>query len=277
MIEYIDKLPVVDLDKIKKNKEKDFLDYIPLLKNRRNISSNIIAKNRSYVGRTSRMTVGQQRAYVTGMDMFGYSYTQQYSLSEMSSSIKDKYDALVLDIGFGSGHSLVSMAEARTKELFIGIETYKPGVGSLLVQVLSKHIENIRVFHEDAVSVMFNMVEKNTVDRIQIFFPDPWPKSSHHKRRIIQKRFIQLCSHILKLGGMLWIITDWTEYAESIEKVISECNSSTMINMNSRFIADEKCKIELETQRIITRFEKKGLDKGHNIHSFVFRTQKIRN
>lgn len=260
----------------KKDKTKDFLYEIPNLITRQTLEATLIADNRSFVGRAAnRITDGQRRAYEKGMQEYGLLYNPSTSLRDMiaQNSQKHKYEKIILDIGFGSGHSLCAMARKYPNILFIGIETFKPGIGSLFVQCYKNGIQNIRVFHYDAVPVLFHICEENMFDRIQIFFPDPWRKERHKKRRLIQKRFLQLCLHFLKNEGILWIVSDWEDYAMQIDstlKLFERNIYSTLIPHATSYLKREKeLVLELEKMREGTRFERKGLEKGHSIYPFV--------
>ena len=166
------------------------------------------------------------------------------------------------------------MSLLHKDDLFIGIETYKSGVGAFFVQALPLQLQNVRIFHEDAVKVLFHMIEACSIDRIQIFFPDPWQKAKHHKRRLLQNRFLQLCLHLLRENGVLWIVTDWEAYAVHIDEVLSQFSEAEMRqhehNAPAYFHHNEALQSALETERLQTKFEHKGLEKGHRIYPFVY-------
>ena len=243
---------------------------IPNRDKRIHVSPSLIATNRSFVGRASRMTTGQQHAYTKGMELYGLS---QNSLVDV---LCDKNVALdkkiILDIGFGAGHSLVNMATINRDSLFIGLETFKPGIGALFVQAFAQGLDNIYVHHGDAIPYMFHHIDDNSLDRIQVFFPDPWQKKRYQKRRIIQIPMLQLCIKLLKPKGTLWIVTDWEPYALYIKEMLEQ------VSAPSKFQAEylqhnASLELELEEMRDTTKFETKGIKKGHAIYPFVY--QKI--
>lgn len=170
----------------------------------------------------------------------------------------------VLEIGFGSGHSLLAMATAHPEQNFIGIETYRPGIGALLLGMLQQHVNNIRVYYADAVDVLMQNITDESLDVVQIFFPDPWPKRKHHKRRLIQPDFVKLVVSKLKPGGTLHLATDWQHYAQHMMTVLS-CEEG-LVNL-----AGEKQYSNRSSQRpVITKFERRGETSGRLIWELQF-------
>lgn len=208
---------------------------------------------RSYVLRQGRMTPAQEKALRDLWSDYGMDSSQ--GLININSPI-------ILEIGFGMGQSLAIQAKAHPENNYIGIEVHKPGVGSLLLQIQKENIQNIRIFCCDAIDVLKNNISDDSLDKVQIFFPDPWPKKRHHKRRLIQIDFIKLIHQKLKPGGILHIATDWENYAESIVEVLSTSGLFEKINHSEI--------IEIIKERPATRFEARGKKLGHGVWDLVF-------
>lgn len=168
---------------------------------------------------------------------------------------------LVLEIGFGMGQSLLSMAQNNPDYNFIGIEVHRPGIGSVLAAMEENKISNIRIYNEDAIEVLKQSVADESLSYIFILFPDPWPKSRHHKRRLVQISFINLLKQKLKPGGQLHLATDWEDYAKHMLKIFAHDKSWLPI---SRSDTDSKLR------RPQTKFERRGLELGHKIYDLVF-------
>lgn len=221
---------------------------------------------RSFVRRDSRMTKAQQRAIHEGMPTFGLSLSSGFV---DFSKIFNNDAPCVLEIGFGMGHSLLQVAKENPTKNFIGIETHLPGIGHLLSGIEMAEIKNIRVYHADAVQVLTNCILDDALTEIQIFFPDPWPKRRHHKRRLIQNEFIQLLLKKLKMNGILHLATDWEDYAKQMMEVLS--SFPQLKNM-----AGMGCYALRSMHRpILTRFELRGQKAGHVIRELQF--QRIAN
>ncbi len=215
---------------------------------------------RSYVLRSGRMTLGQQSAYVwhwpdKGLEVADglINYPQLFGND----------GPVNLEIGFGMGTSLVTMASAAPSENFIGIEVHVPGVGRLLHGMEEQGVENIRVYCHDAVEVLEQCIADNSLDRVQIYFPDPWHKKKHNKRRLIQGDFVQSLRAKIKPGGILHLATDWEEYAEQMMEVMS-------VAEGFRNQTDNFCFVERPTYRPITKFEKRGERLGHGVWDLLF-------
>ncbi len=215
---------------------------------------------RSFVLRTGRMTPGQQKAYDSHWPSKGLlladgmiDYAQVFG----------RRAPLVLEIGFGMGASLVEMAKAAPEQDFIGIEVHSPGVGKLLHGMEEQNVDNIRVYCDDAVEVLKQCIADNSLDRVQIYFPDPWHKKKHHKRRLIQTPFVQALRSKLKVGGVLHLATDWEHYAEHMMEVMAAAEGFS----NQ---ADEYCFSDRPAYRPITKFEKRGERLGHGVWDLLF-------
>jgi tRNA (guanine-N7-)-methyltransferase len=170
----------------------------------------------------------------------------------------------LLEIGFGSGHSLLAAAMAQPEKNFIGIETHKPGVGTLLLNIHANKIHNIRIYNTDAVEVLAHCIPSQSLHTIQLFFPDPWPKRRHHKRRLIQTEFVKLLLTKLEPDGELHLATDWEDYAIHMMKVLS--NLPELINLSGANNFSER-----SLQRpIITKFEQQAQRSGRQVYDLRF-------
>lgn len=215
-------------------------------------------KIRSFVRREGRMSARQKQAIEHHFPDFGIQYQESILNFE---TLFQRAAPLVLEIGFGMGNTLALMASRNPDRNFIGIEVHRPGVGSLLATMAENNISNIRVINHDAVEVLTNMIPDNSLDTINIFFPDPWPKKRHHKRRLIQAPFITLISRKLRDGGKLHIATDWENYAQWIEDLFQSRADFRDISSIT------------EANRPETKYEKRGLKLGHDVWDKIY--QKI--
>ncbi|MEN8668568.1 MAG: tRNA (guanosine(46)-N7)-methyltransferase TrmB, partial [Ketobacter sp.] len=173
---------------------------------------------RSFVRRQGRMTEGQSRAMETLWQDYGLDLRQGLL---NSTELFGNDGPVILEIGFGDGVSLLQMAQAAADSNFIGIEVHRPGVGKLINDAHHAGVTNIRVFCEDAIDVLQQCIADNSLDGVQLFFPDPWHKKRHNKRRIVQAEFAQLVRTKLKVGGYFHMATDWEPYAEHMLAVMS--------------------------------------------------------
>ena len=212
-------------------------------------------KIRSFVKREGRTSKRQAQAIEKLLPEYGVPFNNQ---PVDLVSLFPREGPIVLEIGFGMGDSLAQMALDHTEFNYIGIEVHKPGVGSLLATIEEKRISNIRLFHHDAVEVLEHSIPNQSLDRVQIFFPDPWPKKRHHKRRLIQTGFVTLLTEKLKPQGVLHIATDWKDYAEWIEEIMTKRTDL------KRLPADTV------HQRPMTKFEKRGINLGHGVWDLIY-------
>ncbi len=167
----------------------------------------------------------------------------------------------ILEIGFGMGESTAIIAQSHPENDYLGIEVHTPGVGSLLNQIEQHGLTNLRIIQHDAVAVLQHMLPSACLDGIHIFFPDPWPKARHHKRRLIQPAFVaRLCSH-LKPGGYLHVATDWEDYAMQILQVLSQ--EPQLSNTATEYAPRPD-------YRPLTKFEQRGLKLGHGVWDLIF-------
>jgi tRNA (guanine-N7-)-methyltransferase len=215
---------------------------------------------RSYVLRTGRMTPGQQRAYERGWQRWGLDHGDG---SLPIQSAFGRAGPVILEIGFGMGHSLLAMAEAAPETNFIGIEVHRPGVGKLLHGMEERGVENIRIYCHDAVEVLRDCIPDASLDTTQVFFPDPWHKKRHHKRRLIQPLFVAQLTNKLKPGGILHLATDWENYAGQMMEVLSAAEGLS----NTGGAGEFALRPEL---RPLTKFELRGKRLGHGVWDLIF-------
>ena len=215
---------------------------------------------RSFVRRTGRMTRSQLRA----LDELWPTYGIEFSAEPLDlTAVFGRDSRRVLEIGFGNGDSLVEQAAAHRELDFIGIEVHRPGVGHCLLAAEQKALDNLRVILHDAIDVLQQQVGEAALDRVNLYFPDPWPKKRHHKRRILQAAFVDLIASRLKPGGSLHIATDWAPYAAHIYEVLG---ASQAFELEER---REHCG-DRPLDRPTTKFERRGLGKGHEIVDWRF-------
>jgi len=213
---------------------------------------------RSFVKREGKMTKGQQNAIIELWPQFGVDFARRTIDLEL---LFGRSGFTVLEIGFGNGVSLADMAEAQPEQNFFGIEVHNPGVGSLLVHVKKRHLHNVRVSASDAVDVLQQQIPDRSLDRIQIFFPDPWHKKKHHKRRLIQIEFVAMLINKLKPNGVIHVATDWQNYAQHILSVLSM--SSDLRNTANDYANQP-------SYRPSTKYEERGRRLGHGVWDIVF-------
>lgn len=204
---------------------------------------------RSFVIREGRMTPGQKRALEEAWPQFGLEVSGgALNFSRLFASA----GPVILEIGFGMGDSLFEMAVGNPHVNYIGVEVHRPGVGHLLNLADDAKLENIKVFAEDSIDVLTRCIPEKSLDGVQIFFPDPWHKKKHHKRRLISAEFVVLLESQLKSGGVLHIATDWAHYAESIEETLSNWTPATAPN------------------RAQTKYERRGLRLDHEVFDLAY-------
>ena len=215
---------------------------------------------RSYVRRSGRLTPSQQRALqelwpTYGVDFDGSSFDFD--------TLFGRTAPRVLEIGFGNGETLVEQAAETPDRDYLGIEVHEPGVGHCLIAVRNAGLTNLKLINHDAIEVLEQQVPAASLRRINLYFPDPWPKKRHHKRRIVQAGFLDLCARRLGSDGSLHIATDWASYAEYIDEILAE---------SSRFACAERREHDGDRplDRPRTKFERRGLDSGHRIWDWRF-------
>lgn len=215
---------------------------------------------KSFVMRAGRMTPGQQRGLDEGLPKFGLKISDG---AINPAQVFERQAPCTLEIGFGMGHSLVEMAAAAHEQDFIGIEVHRPGVGSLLSGLLSQNLSNVRVYQEDAIEVLKQCIPDASLDRLLLFFPDPWHKARHHKRRIVQPEFAQLVRSKLKVGGVFHMATDWEPYAEYMLEVMQVAAGYQNLSSSGNWV-------ERPAERPVTKFERRGHKLGHGVWDLKF-------
>lgn len=237
---------------------------------------------RSFVRREGRLTRGQQRAMDTlwarlGVDTPGAEVLEAERLAQLAEPLdldelfaRDDEDVSraqrVLEIGFGMGQSLADMAAAFPANDYLGIEVHRPGVGTLLRLLEERRLNNVRVICDDAVQVLKHHLPDASLDRVQLYFPDPWHKKKHHKRRIVSPEFTALIARKLKRGGVFHLATDWQDYAEQMLAVLSAA-------ADFRNLAGDGVYSPRPDWRPLTKFEQRGQRLGHGVWDLLFECQ----
>lgn len=214
---------------------------------------------RSFVLRQGRISRAQQRACETLLPQFGIPYTPApLDFARVFGREAPRY----LEIGFGMGETTAAIAAAHPQNDYLGIEVHMPGVGSLLKEIAERGLTNLRVIRHDAVEVLKFMIPPDSLDGVHVFFPDPWPKKRHHKRRLLQPPMLALIAGCLKPGGYVHAATDWAEYAEQMLAVFAA--ETALANTASGYAPRP-------AYRPQTKFEARGLRLGHGVWDVVFR------
>lgn len=216
---------------------------------------------RSFVMRAGRMTEGQQKGWDQGWPRFGLSPDDGPLDWEGEFGTAGPR---ILEIGFGMGDSLFEMACAEPDSHFVGIEVHRPGVGRLLSRLLEAERDNVRVYADDAVPILERCIAPGSLDRLQIYFPDPWHKKRHHKRRLIQTGFVTMALQRLAPGGCLHLATDWEPYAEHMLEVLEGIDALENA-------AGKGCWAERPEWRPETKFERRGARLGHGVWDLIYR------
>ncbi len=214
---------------------------------------------RSFVLRQGRLSPAQARAHEQLLPRFGLPYAPRLLDLEQ---IFGRRAPKILEIGFGMGETTAAIAAEHPGNDYLGIEVHTPGVGSLLKRIEAAGLTNLRLVQHDAVDVLRDMVPPGCLDGAHIFFPDPWPKKRHHKRRLVQPRFIELLAGRLKPGGYVHLATDWQDYAEQMLEVLGAC---LQLENTAESYAPRP------GYRPRTKFEARGLGLGHGVWDLVFR------
>lgn len=212
---------------------------------------------RSFVRRPGRLTPAQQRA----LDELLPRYELGPEIEDMTGAF-DRPGPLVVEIGFGNGEALAWMAVNEPQKNFVGIEVHEPGVGRLLRKLESEGLENVRVAMRDAVEVLRDQAGPGSIDELRIYFPDPWPKKRHHKRRLVQRDFLRLAAERLRPGGLLHLATDWQPYAEWMLEQLRPLEQFR--TLGDPFVPRPRW-------RPRTHFEERGARKGHAIFDLLYR------
>ena len=236
-----------------------FVTTTPLLHMTDSTENNPLHRRiRSFVKREGKLTKGQTNAIDSLWETHGVELDNELlNLDELFG----RSAPVVLEIGFGNGASLAQMAENHADLNFFGVEVHKPGVGSLLVHVKQRELDNVRVSQDDAVLVCNQQIPDGSLERVQIFFPDPWHKERHKKRRLIQPPFVETLLKKLKQGGQIHVATDWENYAEHILEVLSA-------NPDLKNTAEDYA--PKPDYRPGTKYEARGIRLGHGVWDLVF-------
>ena len=213
---------------------------------------------RSYVLRQGRYSAAQQRAFAELMPRFGVPYG---GVPLDFPRTFGRESRVIAEVGFGMGETTSNIAAQNPANDYLAIEVHSPGVGSLLRQIDAGGLANIRIVQHDAVEVMRDMVPAGSLAAINVFFPDPWPKKRHHKRRLLQSAFVELAASRLAAGGLLHVATDWQEYAEQVLEVL---RATPGLDNTAEGFADRPA------WRPETKFERRGLKLGHAVWDLVF-------
>ena len=214
---------------------------------------------RSFVTRAGRVSTGQRRA----MDELGPRYVVPYSPEQPDwEAVFGRRAPRILEIGFGMGATTAEIASHRTGDDFLGVEVHEPGVGALLKLMGDQNLSNIRIIQHDAVEVLENMIAPQSLDGVHIFFPDPWHKARHHKRRLIQPKFVTLLVSRMKPGAYIHCATDWQNYAEQMLEVLGA--EPALENTADGYAPRPD-------YRPVTKFEKRGLRLGHGVWDLIYK------
>ncbi len=222
-------------------------------------SAGIRRSIRSFVLRSGRITPAQKHAFERLLPRYGLEHQPVIIDFE---ALFGRRAPVALDIGFGDGEVLVEQASAHPECDYLGVEVHAPGIGHCLLQAESRGLDNLRLIRHDAVEVLQLQIGDASLERINVYFPDPWPKKRHHKRRLLQADFLALAASRLAPGGHLHIATDWQEYAAHIDAIVDACPSFSLAERREH-------DGDRPLDRPGTRFERRGLKLGHRISEWL--------
>ncbi len=215
---------------------------------------------RSFVLREGRITPAQQRAFENHWRRFGIDYAgKPVDLDALFGRVAPR----VLEIGFGNGEALAWAGQDDPARDYLGIEVHRPGIGRLMNALAAKDARNVRIWNHDAVEVLRHEIPVNALDEVRVWFPDPWPKKRHHKRRLIQPDLVALLATRVKPGGLLHLATDWPEYALHMREVLAS-------EPCWRLREGDSGESRRPAWRIETRFERRGIDLGHPVTDLLY-------
>ncbi len=215
---------------------------------------------KSYVRRSGRLTPGQKKALEQYWPLYGIDFQPaQIETCKLTGG----FVGLKLEIGIGNGDALISMAQNDPQSMYLGVEVHESGVGRCLANIHQQALPNVRLIRHDAIEVLQHMLSPQSLDRVFLFFPDPWHKKRHHKRRIVNARFRDLLSVLLKPRACLHMATDWQEYAEYM---------AAELLFDPRYMnkGDTRGYAQRPVYRPVTRFENRGLKLGHGVWDLIF-------
>ncbi len=219
--------------------------------------------NRSFVIREGRFTSAQKKAWSELWPKYGIPDKELDKI--VPNDWFNKSQPVILDIGFGSGDSLISLAQQRPDFNFMGVEVYRPGIGAVLQKIDKQELDNIRVINADVMPLLKSKLAEDLITGVMVWFPDPWPKTKHHKRRLIQQEFLQEIERVMLANGILHLASDWQPYIKFMIKHTAEVKN---------FIATNSSINPLKLVRPPTRFEQRGLRKGHEVTDLIYQLEK---
>lgn len=218
-------------------------------------------KIRSFVRRGGRLTASQKRALEEFWPQYGIEFNNEpLNLDHIFNRTASKN----IEIGFGMAENLIAVAKSQPNKDFIGIEVHEPGIGNALNQIEEYSLSNLRVIKHDAVEVLKHQIAEHSIDSISIFFPDPWHKKKHHKRRLINSEFVDLLARKIKKGGHVFMATDWENYAEQMLEVFAN-------NPKFENLSEDNTYCDRIEFRSLTKFERRGQRLGHGVWDLIFR------
>ncbi len=215
---------------------------------------------RSYILRQGRITAAQKKAIHESFQKHAVIFENK--LIDFNDKFKNKSGYLILEIGFGMGFSTAEIARSNLNKNYIAIEVHSPGVGNLLKLIQENNISNLKIIQHDAVEVLNSMIKNDSLDGIHIFFPDPWPKKRHHKRRLIQLNLIKLIAQKIKRSGYLHIATDWEDYASWIIDLLDK--EEELQKTSDDFF-------KKPDYRPLTKYENRGIKLGYKVWDMIYR------
>jgi len=215
---------------------------------------------RSFIRRQSRATAGQRLALEQHWDDYCLPFNAEFDAVQ----IYGRVAPLVVEIGFGNGACLADMAAANPDINYLGIEVHRPGVGHLMMLLTQRGLSNVRIYHHDAIEVLEQKIPDHSVSGIHLFFPDPWQKRRHHKRRIVRPGFVELLLQKLQTGGYFHAATDWQHYAKEMLITLSAGSGLTNCSPDHNFCPRP-------SYRPLTKFENRGLNLGHGVWDLIFK------
>jgi len=219
--------------------------------------------NRSFVIREGRFTDGQKKAFKQLWPKYGID-AEQIDVFNPNEHFNNP-GPLVLDVGFGSGDSLLSLAQQHPDINFLGVEVYRPGIGAVLRKLEQHEINNVRVMNVDVIRLIGTNLSADLLAGVLVWFPDPWPKTRHHKRRLIQETFVSQLSRVMQDQAILHLASDWQPYVEFMQSHVEKVKS---------FVRLDTDKNPLKLERPATRFEQRGLRKGHQVSDLIYQLNK---
>lgn len=216
---------------------------------------------RSYVVRAGRMTVAQERAWRELWPKYGIENSAD--VLDLRAAFDGRDAPVTFEIGFGNGETLVALAAMHPERNYLGLEVHRPGVGHLMLRCAEQSLANVRAICADAVEVLRQRVPDESLDEVLLYFPDPWPKKRHHKRRIVQPAFVERVARKLRPGGVFRLATDWQPYAEHMLVTAGACDLLANASTEAGYVARPE-------SRPLTRFERRGQRLGHGTWDLAF-------